>query len=168
LRHNGRNNGTGANFCLYCRNPGDDKKFCFKLKKKESQNNHASHFNGNADRRNYESQNVVFTVISKNKILTNDNWICDSNACGNYCKSDKDLFDVKDINDKITVGNGESMMAIKVENLKCHTIQLNGSCVNVTFKVVKYVPEFWLNLFSEVLKNGFNLSNKGLMISLKK
>jgi hypothetical protein len=29
-------NRTGANFCLYCRKPGHDKKSCFKLKKKEA------------------------------------------------------------------------------------------------------------------------------------
>jgi hypothetical protein len=129
-----------------------------------------SNFNGNADRRNYESQNVVFTVTSKNKILTDDIWICDSGAYGHYCKSDKGLFDVKDINEKITVGNGESMKAIKVGSLKCHVIQLNGSSVDVTLKGVRYVPELWVNLFSisKALKNGCDLSNKGLMIILKK
>ena len=98
--HNGGNNGngTGTNFCSYCRKPGHDKKSCFKLKKKEAQNSHASNFNGNADRRNYESQDVVFTATSKNEILTDDIWICDSGACGHYCKSDKGLCDVKDIN----------------------------------------------------------------------
>jgi hypothetical protein len=55
-------------FCLYCRNPSQDKKSCFKLKKKEAQNVHASNFNGNSDRRNYESQDVVFTATLKNKI----------------------------------------------------------------------------------------------------
>jgi hypothetical protein len=62
------------------------------------------------------------------------------------------------------------MKAIKVGSLKCHVIQLNGSSVNVTLKEVKYVPELWVNLFntSKALKNGFDLSNKGLMISLKK
>jgi hypothetical protein len=50
--HNGENNGngTGANFCSYCRKLGHDKKSCFKLKKKEAQNSHASNFKGNADR----------------------------------------------------------------------------------------------------------------------
>jgi hypothetical protein len=40
----------------------------------------------------------------------------------------------------------------------------------VTLKEVKYVPELWVNLFSinKALKNGINLSNKDLMISLKK
>jgi hypothetical protein len=62
------------------------------------------------------------------------------------------------------------MKAIKVGSLKCHVIQLNGSSVDVTFKEIKYVPELWVNLFriSKALKNGFDLSNKGLMISLKK
>jgi hypothetical protein len=36
----------------------------------------------------------------KKKFLTNDTWICDSGACGHYCKSDKDI---KDIDKKITV-----------------------------------------------------------------
>jgi hypothetical protein len=40
----------------------------------------------------------------------------------------------------------------------------------VTLKEVKYAPELWVNLFSisKTLKNGFDLRNKGLMISLKK
>jgi hypothetical protein len=62
------------------------------------------------------------------------------------------------------------MKAIKVGSLKCHVIQLNGSSVNVTLKEFKYLPELWVNLFniSKALKTGFDLSNKGLMISLKK
>jgi hypothetical protein len=113
---------------------------------------------------------VIFTATLKNKILTDDIWICDSIACEHYCKLDKGLFNVKDINEKIIVGNGESMKAIKVGSLKCHVIQLNASIVDVTLKEVKYVPELWVNLFSisKALKNGFDLSNKGLMINLKK
>jgi hypothetical protein len=40
----------------------------------------------------------------------------------------------------------------------------------VALKEVKFIPEMWVNLFSisKALKNGFNLRNKGLMISLKK
>jgi hypothetical protein len=33
--------------------PGHDKNRCFKPKKKDAQNGHASNCNGNADRRNY-------------------------------------------------------------------------------------------------------------------
>jgi hypothetical protein len=138
--------------------------------RRRKHNGHASNFNSKADRRNYESQDVVFLATSKNKILTDDIWIYDSRAWRDYCKSDKSLFDVKEINEKITLGNGESMKSIKVGSLKCHAIQLNGSSVDVTLKEVKYVPELWMNLFtiSKALKNGLDLSKKGLMISLKK
>jgi hypothetical protein len=90
-------------------------------------------------------------------------------VCGHYCKSDKGFFDVKDFNEKITVGNGDNMKAIKVGSLKCHVIQLNGSSVNVALKEDKYVSELLVNLFiiSNALKNGFNLSSKGLMITSK-
>jgi hypothetical protein len=69
--HNcGKNgNGTGANFCLYCRKPDHDKK-------KEAQNDHASNLCGNADRQNHESQAAVLTA--KNNILTDGIRICDS------------------------------------------------------------------------------------------
>jgi hypothetical protein len=91
---------------------------------------------------------VVFTETSKIEILKGDNWICDSGACRHYCKSDKGLFDVKDIDENITVGNGKNMKVRKVGSLKCHAIQINGSNADLTLKEVKYVPELWLNLFS--------------------
>jgi hypothetical protein len=59
--------------------------------------------------------------------------------------ADKGLFDIKDINENITVGNGESMKAIKVGSLKCRVIQFNSSNANVTLKEIKYVLELWLN-----------------------
>jgi hypothetical protein len=49
-------------------------------------------------------------------------WICDSGACINDCKSDKGLFDVKDIDEKINVGNGESTKATKIGSLKCYVV----------------------------------------------
>jgi hypothetical protein len=79
---------------------------------------------------------VAFTATSKNEILTDNIWICDSGACGHYCKSDKGLFDAEDINEKIM-----SMKATKIRSLKYHVIQLNGSSVNQILKGVKYIPE---------------------------
>jgi hypothetical protein len=113
---------------------------------------------------------VIFTVTLQKEILTDYTWICDNGSCGHYCKSDKGLFDVKDINRKITVGNGETMKAIKVRSLKCHLFLLNCSSVNMTLKEVKYAHALRVNLFSisKALKIGFNLRNKGLMNSLKK
>jgi hypothetical protein len=40
----------------------------------------------------------------------------------------------------------------------------------MTFKEIKHVQELWVNFFSikNALKNGFDLSNKGLIIRLKR
>jgi hypothetical protein len=57
------------------------------------------------------------SVTSNTEKFTDDIWMCDSGACGHYCISDKVLFDVKDINESIKVGNGDIMMATKVGSL---------------------------------------------------
>jgi gag-polypeptide of LTR copia-type/Zinc knuckle len=168
--NNGENNGNssgGGIFCSYCRKTGHDKKNCFKLKKKEAQNNNnPSNYNGNSNRQNYEPQDVVFTATLKNGTLSDDIWICDSGGCGHYCKSTKGMFNISDIDEKITVGNGNSMTATKVGSLKCCVVQLDGSVLDIKINKVKYVPKLCANLFSinKAIKNGFSLSNKGTSI----
>jgi hypothetical protein len=54
---------------------------------------------------------MVFAATSKPEKFTDDIWICESGACGHYCISDEDLFDVKEINESIKVGIGDTMMA---------------------------------------------------------
>jgi hypothetical protein len=48
--------------------------------------------------------------------------------------------------------------------------QVNGSKLEVALKKVKYVYEFWINLFSinKALKNEFKLSNDSVSIRLAK
>jgi hypothetical protein len=148
--NNGGNNGnsSGGIFCSYCRKSGHDKKNCLKLKKKEARNNNPSNNSGDGNRQNYESQDVVFTDTSKNGTLSNDLWICDSRACGHYCKSIEGVFNLKDIAETITVGNGDSMSATKVGSLRRCVVQLNGSTLDITINEVKYVPNLCANLFS--------------------
>jgi hypothetical protein len=129
--NNGRSNGNpsgGGIFCSYCHKTGHDKKNCFTLKTKEARNNNnPSNYSDSGNRQNYESKDVVFTATSKNGTLRNDVWICDSGACGHYCKSTEGMFNVSDIDDKITISNGDSMTATKVGSLKHHIAQFDGS-----------------------------------------
>jgi hypothetical protein len=80
------------------------------------------------------------------------------------------MFHVQDIDEKVTVGNGNKMVATKVGSLRCHVIQLDGSTLDIVINEVKYLPELCANLFSvkKAIKNGFNLSNEGESISLTK
>jgi hypothetical protein len=76
----------------------------------------------------------VFTASSKNGTLTDDIWICDSAAYGHYCKSTEGMFNMIDIYEKITAGNGNSMTATNFGSLKCCVVVCalisNSKCEN--------------------------------------
>jgi hypothetical protein len=170
--HNSGNNGnsSGRIFCSYCCKPGHDRKNCFKLKKEDSRSNNASSNNGNSDRPNFGSQDVVFTATASEERIRGDIWICDSGASGHYCMSIEGMFDIQDIDEKITVGNGNKMVATKVGSLRRCVIQVDGTVLDIVINEVKYVPDSCANLFSvnKAIKNGFDLSNQGENIALTK
>jgi hypothetical protein len=68
----------------------------------------------------------------------------------------------------IKIGNGDSMKATKIGNLKCEVTQVNGEKFTATLNYVKYVPSLCVNLFSmnNALKKGFKVSNDRVVISL--
>jgi hypothetical protein len=80
------------------------------------------------------------------------------------------MFNLKDIAETITVGNGDNMTATKIGSLRRRVVQLNGSTLDITINAVKYVPNLCAYLFSinKAIKNGFNLSNNGTSICLTK
>jgi hypothetical protein len=80
------------------------------------------------------------------------------------------LTDLIDIDEAITIGNGESMRATKVGNLKCEVIQVNGKKFAVTLHDIKLVPDLCVNLFNlnRAIQNGFKLSNENVSIRLSK
>jgi hypothetical protein len=80
------------------------------------------------------------------------------------------MFNLKDINEKITVGNGEKMLATKVGSIRRCVIQVDGFTLDIVISEVKYLPDLCDNLFSmnRSLNNGFKLSNEGENISLTK
>jgi hypothetical protein len=67
---------------------------------------------------------------------------------GHYCRFVEGSTNVKDANKQFTIGNGCTIVAIKLGDLKDELIQVNTSNFDVTLKEVKYVVELWLDLFS--------------------
>jgi len=69
---------------------------------------------------------MVFTATSDAEKFEDDIWICDSGASSHYCSSDRGMFDVKNINENICVGNGDFLNATKIGigSLKCRVIQM--------------------------------------------
>jgi hypothetical protein len=80
------------------------------------------------------------------------------------------MFDVKHIDEKIRVGNGNLLVATKIGNIKLNVTQVNGTDFTITLQGVKFVPDLWVNLFSinQALKKGYSISNNDIIISLNK
>jgi hypothetical protein len=95
-------------------------------------------------------------------------WILDSGVSCHYCQSVEVLTDIREINELIKIGYGDSMKATKIGNLKWEVTQINGKRFTVTMNDVKYVPSLCVNLFSlkKALKKGFKVSNDGVVVSL--
>jgi hypothetical protein len=78
------------------------------------------------------------------------------------------MFNMSDIDEMITVANGDSNIANTNGSLKHCVVQLDGSVLDITINKVTYVPKLCANLFSinKAISNGFSLSNKGTSICL--
>ena len=60
---------------------------------------------------------VVFNSMSEGSEFTENIWIGDSGASCHYCNSDQGMFDIQEVSESITVGNGKTMEAIKIGKL---------------------------------------------------
>ena len=167
-QNNFQGNSNQGTYCTYCRRTGHHKGNCLKLKNKNNRNSGTT--NDNQDRRGFNSNNVAFTSIATENNSSNDMWILDSGASCHYCQSLEGLTDVKERDELIKIGNGGAMRACKTGNLNCEVTQIDGKKFLVTLENVKYVPEICSNLFSlnKALKNGFKLTNDGVIVSLTK
>jgi hypothetical protein len=117
------------------------------LKNKSNRNSGTSNNDGQGHRI-FNSSDVLFTTIAMKNNFANDLWILDSGASCRYCRSVEGLTDVKEIDESIKIGNGDSMKSTKIGNLKCEVTQVNGEKLTITLNDVKYVPSLCVNLFA--------------------
>ena len=102
--------------------------------------------------------------------FTADTWIGDTGASTHMGNSDAGMFDVKEINDPVRIGNGKVMRALKIGKLRRTVRQNDGQTFDIVLQDYKYVPGLMTNLFSitKSLQSGWNLSNEGVKVILKK
>jgi len=55
------------------------------------------------------------------------------------------MFDIQDIDDKVTVGNGSKVKATKVGICRHQVVQLNVSPLDIVIKEVTYLPDLCAN-----------------------
>jgi hypothetical protein len=95
-------------YCTYCCQPSHIKSNCFKLKNKSNCDSGTSNNDGQGHRI-FNSNDVAFTTIAMKNNFSSDMWILDSGASCHYCQSVEGLKDVKEIDESIKIGNGNSM-----------------------------------------------------------
>jgi hypothetical protein len=72
------------------------------------------------------------------------------------------IIDVKDMNQKVTIGNGQSIHATKIGKLRASYVSKDSEKKKIVLHNVKVVPDLApSNLFSitAVLESGFKLGN---------
>ena len=97
-------------------------------------------------------------------------WIEDTGASthmGNTCEA---MYDVKEINEPIVVGNGNKARVYKLGTLPVVAAQVNGESVACNLKDYKYSLDLNVCLFSitKALEKGWKISNEGLTMVLTK
>ena len=161
------NGGGGKRFngkCFYCKKPGHRIEDCFKRKREEGEGTG----NGNND-----VAEVVLMAKENKDIgveLSDNTWLGDTGASCHMRFNEDGMTEMEQIDEKITIGNGKSMVATKVGKWKGSILQENGELVSVVLNKVKVVPELWTNLLSigVCMKEGWNIGNKGEILHLRK
>jgi hypothetical protein len=100
--------------CNYCKKPGNVKSNCFKLMKKKQVEE-----NGNGTRNGIAGtvMDIVLSSVVSEKEVDHEIWIGDSGSLCHYCNDNEGLYEYKTISEEISVGNGNVMIAKKVEKL---------------------------------------------------
>ena len=130
-------NPNSDKFCKFCKKKGHTVDQCFKLKKKLEKEN-----------ANVTQEREVVLNICENNASKEEIWLGDSGASSHMTFCDTHMYDIKPIQQTIIVGNGSTMTATKIGNLKMIATQKNGKEVTFTLNNVKFVPGLHRNLLS--------------------
>ena len=114
----------------------------------------------------FEASFMAIEKSTKNSNL----WIGDTGASTHMKNTIEGLYDIREQETTVQIGNGKSLKSTMIGTLKATVQQLDGTTVDVKLKNVAYVPELSINLLSitKAMENGFQVSNMGNFMSLTK
>ena len=149
--------------CHYCKKPGHRMEDCFKKKAADKKK-------GETAQATVTTSAEVVLMSTGNIKIDKDVWLGDSAATSHMVNSTEGMYEMKDSNVKVTIGDGKCMTATKTGKLKLCVEQKNGIKKTVVLSNVNYIPGLWHNLFSlsAAIKQGCELTSKGLELTLKK
>ena len=169
--------------CFYCKKKGHRIANCLKLKQKDQANlgigGPRGESNNNSKSDDDKSDvglgvieglktDIALVEVSSNR---KNIFIADSGASCHMTGTLEGMTDIEEINETITVGNGEVIKATKMGTLNGMVKASDGTMRKVKLFQCKYVPDLApFNLFSitHALSNGCDLGNDGEKIFIRK
>ena len=119
------------------------------------------------------TMDLAFPMVKSQNTTKNQDvhlWVGDSGASCHMTNSLSGMYNIKDKEFSVTIGDGQTVQATKTGKWKGYTNQKDESSNMIILNFVAYIPSIFMNLFSitQALKNGSNLSNKGQIITVQK
>ncbi len=118
------------------------------------------------------SVDMEMILIANNelKVFKENIWVADSGATTHVTNSLEGMFNMKDVNGTISVGDGRKMTTAKIGKWRGKAIDSEGKETNKVLTNVSNVPELMVNLFSvtAVMEKGVTVIGRKNGIHLKK
>ena len=111
------------------------------------------------------------TEFKRGRVAEKNLFIADSGASCHMVHSDQGMFDTQEIDDEITVGNGNIIRATKIGKWKGILKMPNGIRQEITLDEVKYVPSLApYNLLSltKAISRNWKIGNQGKVLTIEK
>ena len=117
-----------------------------------------------------KKNSVPMAIKAVSQKLMEDPWMADSGATCHITNKLKGLYNIETIKEPIMIGDGSKVYATMCGDLDVQVKTLEGKVEEFTLKNVKYIPRFYMKLFSltSTMWNGAKIMSKGMSISLIK
>jgi gag-polypeptide of LTR copia-type len=144
--------------CHYCKKVGHKEQDCFKKKK--------DHPNGDEE----VAEIMLMCGFVDGNMRDDDIWLADSCASTHFTNSLEGMFDVREVQKEVYVGDGKVMRVEAVGSKLVTVVQVDGMSTDVTLTDVMYTQEMVCNVVSmtKAMTEGFEISSTGKQLKMKK
>ena len=113
---------------------------------------------------------VMMTARADFGTINKNTWLGDTGSSAHMTNSMEGMFDVKQIQENIRIGDGTLMQTVAIGSKRVFVIQKDGDSIDVTLKKVKFVPNMWTSLFSitAAISHGFKATSEGEVLQWTK
>jgi len=111
----------------------------------------------------------VMGLEATTKKITNKTWIADSGATCHITNEKTGLYDTESIYELVTIGDGKTVHTLLNGKLDVK-VESDDGPMTATLNDVKFIPGFWIKLFSITctMKKGSRITSKQMTLKVEK